>query len=48
VRDFITGSAADAVMLGKKLAQSLWRNGADKILGNQQSTINNQQLTIDN
>jgi hydroxymethylbilane synthase len=35
VRDFITGAAADAVALGKKLAQSLWRNGADKILANQ-------------
>ncbi len=35
VRDFITGSAAEAVALGKKLAQSLWRNGADKILGTQ-------------
>ncbi|MDZ7343403.1 MAG: hydroxymethylbilane synthase, partial [candidate division KSB1 bacterium] len=31
VRDFIAGAAAEAVALGKKLAQSLWRNGADKI-----------------
>jgi hydroxymethylbilane synthase len=35
VRDFITGAAADAAALGKKLAQSLWRNGADKILADQ-------------
>jgi len=35
VRDSITGSAADATALGKKLAQALWRNGADKILSNQ-------------
>ncbi len=35
VRDFITGSAAEAIALGKKLAQSLWRNGADKILSKQ-------------
>jgi hydroxymethylbilane synthase len=48
VRDFIIGSAADAAVLGKKLAQSLWRNGADKILGNSQFTIDNSQLTIDN
>jgi hydroxymethylbilane synthase len=41
VRDFITGSAAEAAALGKKLAQSLWRNGADEILGNQQLTISN-------
>jgi hydroxymethylbilane synthase len=48
VRDFITGSVADAVALGKKLAQSLWRNGADEILGNQQFTIGNSQLAIVN
>jgi hydroxymethylbilane synthase len=41
VRDTINGSATEAVVLGKKLAQLLWRDGADKILGNQQSTINN-------
>jgi hydroxymethylbilane synthase len=41
VRDFIAGAAADAVTLGKKLAQLLWRKGADKILGNQQFTIGN-------
>ncbi len=32
VRDAIIGPAAEAVALGKKLAQSLWRRGADKIL----------------
>jgi hypothetical protein len=35
VRDFITGSAAEAIALGKKLAQFLWRNDADKILADQ-------------
>jgi len=33
VRDAITGPAAEAITLGKKLAQSLWWHGADKILG---------------
>ncbi len=40
VRDFITGSAAEAAALGKKLAQALWRNGADKILADQSLTMN--------
>jgi hydroxymethylbilane synthase len=35
VRDSISGAAADAVALGKQLAGSLWRQGADKILANQ-------------
>jgi hydroxymethylbilane synthase len=33
VRDSIRGPESEAVTLGKKLAQSLWRRGADKILG---------------
>jgi len=32
VRHVIAGSTAEAVALGKKLAQLLWRDGADKIL----------------
>jgi hydroxymethylbilane synthase len=32
VRDAIIGSPAEAIALGKQLAQSLWRKGADKIL----------------
>ena len=32
VRDSIIGPSTEAVTLGKKLAQSLWRKGADKIL----------------
>jgi hydroxymethylbilane synthase len=32
VRDTITGPAAEAISLGKNLAQSLWRQGADQIL----------------
>jgi hydroxymethylbilane synthase len=35
VRHVITGSAVEAVALGKKLAQLLWRDGADRILSNQ-------------
>jgi hydroxymethylbilane synthase len=32
VRGAIIGSPAEAIALGKQLAQSLWRKGADKIL----------------
>ncbi len=39
VRDTIIGPATEATALGKKLAQSLWRKGADKILCQSKSNM---------